>query len=165
MNEWNKPDAIIIISKLCKNNSFGQTLSYSDYGSVTIQRSLTIFSLITCLIVGICRNSCMKSYRNIRLASGRSYATVFVSMLNFFMMQCLNRNRKLGISTAPTKAKSRESACSLALIKNKIDRQRVRSRESGRQTIRRLWCMYGVWNWDGEGSIGRREYYVIGAIV
>jgi len=36
--------------------------------------------------------------------------------------------------TAPTKARSREQAYSQALIQNKIDRQRVRSRESGRQT-------------------------------
>jgi len=42
------------------------------------------------------------------------------------------RNRKLNISTALTKAKSREPAYSQALVQNKIDRQRVRSRESGR---------------------------------
>jgi len=40
-----------------------------------------------------------------------------------------NRNRKLEIST---KAKSREEAYSQALFQNKIDRQRVRSRESDR---------------------------------
>ena len=58
---------------------------------------------------------------------------------------CRNRNRKLKISRALTKAKSREPACSQALIQNKIDRQRVRSRESGRQTVRRLWWMvFGV---------------------
>jgi len=46
-----------------------------------------------------------------------------------------DRNRKLEISRAPTKAKSRGTgACP-----NRIDRQRVRSRESGRQTVRRLW--------------------------
>jgi len=32
----------------------------------------------------------------------------------------------------PTKAKSREPAYSQALVQKKIDRQRVRSRESGR---------------------------------
>ena len=32
-----------------------------------------------------------------------------------------------------------------ALVQNKIDRQRVRFRESGRQTVRRLWWMvFGV---------------------
>ena len=43
-----------------------------------------------------------------------------------------NRNRKLLISKAPTKAKSQEPAYSQALNQNKIDRQRSRSRESGR---------------------------------
>src|SRR6218665_4102895 len=47
-----------------------------------------------------------------------------------------NRNRKLLISRAPTKAKSQEPAYSQALNQNKIDRQRSRSRESGRQTVR-----------------------------
>src|SRR6218665_1501749 len=57
----------------------------------------------------------------------------------------LNRNRKLLISRAPTKAKSQEPAYSQALNKNKMDRQRSRSRESGRQTVRRLWWMvFGV---------------------
>ena len=46
-----------------------------------------------------------------------------------------NRNRKLLISRAPTKAKSQEPAYSQALNQNKIDRQRSRSRESGRQTV------------------------------
>src|SRR6218665_2977334 len=49
-----------------------------------------------------------------------------------------HRNRKLLISRAPTKAKSQEPACSQALNQNKIDRHRSRSRESGRQTVRRL---------------------------
>jgi len=35
-------------------------------------------------------------------------------------------HRNLEISTAPTKAKSRETAYSQALIQNKIDRQRVK---------------------------------------
>src|SRR6218665_53011 len=43
-------------------------------------------------------------------------------------------NHKLEISTAPTKAKSWELAYSQALILNKIDRQRVRCRESDRQS-------------------------------
>ena len=56
-----------------------------------------------------------------------------------------NRNRKLLISRAPTKAKSQEPAYSQALTQNKIDRQRSRSKESGRQTVRRLWWMvFGV---------------------
>src|SRR6218665_3935381 len=50
------------------------------------------------------------------------------------------------LSTAPTKAKSREPAYSQALIQNKVDRQRVRSRESGRQTAGQ--CRLSVWaNW------------------
>ena len=56
-----------------------------------------------------------------------------------------NLNRKLKISTAPTKAKSLEPAYSQALVQDKIYRQRVRSKESGRQTARRLWWMvFGV---------------------
>src|SRR6218665_1166729 len=56
-----------------------------------------------------------------------------------------NRNHKLLISRAPTKAKSQEPAYSQALNQNKIDRQGSRSRESGRQTVRRLWWMvFGV---------------------
>ena len=55
-------------------------------------------------------------------------------------MYC-NRNRKLLISRAPTQAKSQEPAYSQAFNQNKIDRQRSRSRESGRQTVRRLWCL------------------------
>src|SRR6218665_1644587 len=56
-----------------------------------------------------------------------------------------NRNRKLLISRAPTKAKSQKPAYSQALNQNKIDRQRSRSRELGRQTVRRLWWMvFGV---------------------
>jgi len=34
-----------------------------------------------------------------------------------------------------------EPAYSQALIQNKVDRQRSRSRESGRQAVRRLWWM------------------------
>src|SRR6218665_2293338 len=49
-------------------------------------------------------------------------------------MTVCNRNRKLLISRAPTKAKSQEPAYSQALNQNKIDRKRSRSRESGRQT-------------------------------
>src|SRR6218665_655160 len=52
-----------------------------------------------------------------------------------------NRNRKLLISRAPTKAKPQEPAYSQALNQNKIDRQRSISRESVRQTVRRLWWM------------------------
>jgi len=50
-------------------------------------------------------------------------------------------NRKLQPSKEPTKAKSREPAYSQALNQNKIYRQRWRSRESGRQTVIRLWCL------------------------
>src|SRR6218665_3201095 len=50
------------------------------------------------------------------------------------------------LSAAPTKAKSREPAYSQSPIKTKIDRQRVRSRESGRYMYRRSdgyggWCL------------------------
>ena len=55
------------------------------------------------------------------------------------------RNRKLQIFTAPTKAKSQEPAYPQALNQNKIDGQRSRSRESGRQTVRWLgWKVLGV---------------------
>src|SRR6218665_1843215 len=65
-----------------------------------------------------------------------------------------NRNRKLEIFTALTKAKSRKPAHSQALVKNKIDRQRLRSRESGRQTVTWLWWMvFGVET--GEGGMGK----------
>src|SRR6185503_20240255 len=50
-----------------------------------------------------------------------------------------NRNRKLDISTAPTKAKSREPAYSQALNQNRIDRQRVkiqRVRQADSQTAK-----------------------------
>src|SRR6218665_2424239 len=52
-----------------------------------------------------------------------------------------NRNRKLQISRAPTKAKSQEPAYSHTLNQNKTDRQRSRSRESDGQTVIRLWWM------------------------
>jgi len=48
-----------------------------------------------------------------------------------------NRNLRVEISTAPTKAKLWKPA----LNQNKIDRQRVRFRESSRQTVRWLWWM------------------------
>ena len=65
-----------------------------------------------------------------------------------------DRNRKLDISIAPTKARSREPAYSQALIQNKIDR--VKSRESGRQTVRRLWWMvFGVETWREVGGRGQ----------
>ena len=64
-----------------------------------------------------------------------------------------SRNRKLEISTAPTKAKSWEPAYSQALNQNKIDRLRSESRESGRQTARWLWWMvFGVeMGWEARG--------------
>src|SRR6218665_3209756 len=73
-----------------------------------------------------------------------------------------NLNRKLEISTAPTKAKSKEPANSQVLVQNKIDRQRVRSRESGRQTVRRLWWIgFGVENREnGEGGREKRIGFV-----
>ena len=56
-----------------------------------------------------------------------------------------NRNRNIQTSTAPTKAKSREPAYSLALSQNKIDSQRIKSGESGRQIDGRpRWVMFRV---------------------
>src|SRR6218665_350021 len=71
-----------------------------------------------------------------------------------------NRNCKLEISTAPTKAKSREPAYSQALVQIKIDRKRVRYIESGRQAVRQSGRQagrqsdgYGGWclelRWEG----------------
>ena len=51
------------------------------------------------------------------------------SVTSQYVLTVRNRNRKLQISTAPTRAKLQEPAYSQALIENKIDRQRVRSRE------------------------------------
>jgi len=62
-----------------------------------------------------------------------------------------NRNHKLEISTAPTKAESWEPAYSQVLIQYKVDRQRVKSRESGRQMA----MVDVVWNWDWE--VGREK--------
>jgi len=50
------------------------------------------------------------------------------------------------ISTAPIKAKSQEPAYSQALIQNKINRQQVRSRESGRQADSQMAMVDGVWS-------------------
>ena len=74
----------------------------------------------------------------------------------------LNRNRELDISTASTKARPREPAYSQALIQNKIDRQRVTSRESGRQTVRRLWWM--VLGVKTGREVGRRGQIRIGFV-
>jgi|SRR6218665_1845441 len=49
-----------------------------------------------------------------------------------------NRNSKLKISTAPTTAKSLQPAYSQVLFQSKIDRQRVRSRESDRRADRQI---------------------------
>ena len=65
-----------------------------------------------------------------------------------------HRNHKLDVYTAPTKAKSRESAYSQVLIQNKIDRQRVRSRESGKQADNQTAMVDGVWS---SGEDGGRE--------
>ena len=76
----------------------------------------------------------------------QSISKAYNSCLTFCMTRCnCNRNRKLEISRAPTKAKSRESDYPEALNHNKIDRQRSKARKSGRQTARRLWCkVFGV---------------------
>ena len=72
------------------------------------------------------------------------------------LFTCAYLNRKLQIYTAPTKAKARELDYSQTLIQNKINRQRVRFRESGRQTDRPLWWMvFGVDT--GMREVGKRR--------
>ena len=63
--------------------------------------------------------------------------------------------RKLKISTAPTKAKSREPAYSRALIQNKIDRQGVEV-QRGRQADGQKAMVNGLWSWDGKGGREKR---------
>src|SRR6218665_3869395 len=75
----------------------------------------------------------------IRTCVVSQFATIATHKLLCFVLKLLyhdnhNRNRKLIISATPTKAKSREPAYYTHFVK-KIDRQRVRSRESGRQTV------------------------------
>jgi len=75
--------------------------------------------------------------------NGACFSKIYLSKINrpnFVSRPSLastnrNRNSKLEISRAPTKAKSREPAYLKALNQNKIDRQRSKSRESGRQTL------------------------------
>src|SRR6218665_590172 len=55
-------------------------------------------------------------------------------------------NRKVEISTALAKAKWREPAYSQALVQNKINRQRVRCRESGRKADSQTAMVDGVWS-------------------
>jgi len=57
-----------------------------------------------------------------------------------------NRNRKLQISRAPTKATSQEPDYSQALNQNKIVRQRSRSGESGRQADGQMAMVDGAWS-------------------
>src|SRR6218665_506814 len=72
------------------------------------------------------------------------------SIVIIAQLRALIRNRKLLISRAPTKAKSQEPAYSQALNQNKIDRQRSRSRDSGRQSD-------GAWSSDGKEVWGDDE--------
>jgi len=65
-----------------------------------------------------------------------------------------NHNHKLKISTVPTKVKSQEPAYSKAIVQNKIDRQRVRSRV--KQADSQTALVGGVWSWDGEGGREKR---------
>src|SRR6218665_87052 len=60
-------------------------------------------------------------------------------IIHYVLTKYSSRNSKLEISTVHTKVESREPAYPQVLIQNKIDRQLVRSRESGQQTVRRLW--------------------------
>ena len=68
-------------------------------------------------------------------------SVLYVCVLSTTLCPLLNRkiNRKLKISAASTK---REPAYSQALIQNKIDRQRVRSRETDSQTA----MVDGAWS-------------------
>src|SRR6218665_1488985 len=93
----------------------------------------------------------MLEVMSLRLDTGsRLWPPLFNSFVNDTLLQLCPHNdrnfiRKLLISRAPTKAKSQEPAYSQALNQNKIVRQGSRSRESGRQTDRRLWWMvFGV---------------------
>ena len=76
---------------------------------------------------------------------------------------CSNRNRKLEISRAPTKAKSREPAYSQAPNQNKIDRQRSKAGEAGRQSDGYgRWCLElrrgrGVWGSVDHSSSKRQR--------
>src|SRR6218665_1660614 len=76
-------------------------------------------------------------------ASWRSYGRAFKRFESV-----INLNRKLDISTAPTKAKSREAAYSQALVDKKIDRR------SQDQTVRGLWWMVFELR---RGGIGREK--------
>src|SRR6218665_2507993 len=71
----------------------------------------------------------------------------------FLIAPVRNRNRKLEISIGPTKAKLQEPGYSQTLIQNKVDRQQARSRELGRQTVRRI---YGGWCLRREGGREKR---------
>ena len=68
---------------------------------------------------------------------------------------CLSRNRKLDISRAPTKAKSRESAYSQALVQTKsIGSGSDPESQACRQTVRWLrWKVFGV---ETGREVGRR---------
>src|SRR6218665_406372 len=100
------------------------------------------------------RNLCQRKIHSVTAAITRMTVNRFSTTRRDFTRDFTrNRNRKLLISRAPTKVKSQEPAYSQALNQNKIDRQRSRSRESGRQTVRRLWWMvFGVET--GRGSWG-----------
>jgi len=89
----------------------------------------------------------------------------------FAQAQVLHRNRncKLQISTAPTKAKSREPAYSQALIQNKIARQRARSRESqahrqtaivARATFHKRWMFRKIIYYRKQSNISRKTYQI-----
>ena len=69
----------------------------------------------------------------------------------------INRNRKLEISTAPTKAKSREPAYSQALVQNKSIGS---GSDSESQADSRTAMVDGVWSWDGEGGREKRIGFV-----
>ena len=87
---------------------------------------------------------CTKRYYLNQFLFSRSTRPVYFKTI--LLIRNRNRNRKLLISRAPTKAKSQEPAYSQALNKSKIDRQRSRSRESGRQADSQTAMVDGAWS-------------------
>src|SRR6218665_1159244 len=87
------------------------------------------FSACVCVCLRICMYVCMSMFL---------YLPIYVIIcLRVFRVR--NCNRKLEKSTAPTKAKTGEPAYPQTRNQKKIDKQRSRYKESGRQTVSRLW--------------------------
>src|SRR6218665_2419679 len=96
--------------------------------------------LCICMHACICMHKCM--YISVYVCMHNTYICVYVGHCMYTNINQIYNARKV---RAPTKAKSQEPAYSQALNQNKIDMQRSRSRESVRQTVKRLWWMvFGV---------------------